>query len=225
MEAFFVVGIGPGDPDYLIPRARAVIEDSHTLVGAPRHLALFRGLGKEEVVLTGSFPGAFERIRRRAPEERISVLVSGDPGLYSLLGLISAQFPRQEYRVIPGVSSVQLAAAQTGRPWQEDRVINIHGRPLEDLEPVLAESRRSFVLTDRENSPARAARWLMERGAGDRAVTIAERLSYADERVTETSLVELSRGEESEEKSPSKEKPWRADLCVMIIEGACTASG
>ncbi len=173
----------------------------------------------------------FDGIRRRAPEERISVLVSGDPGLYSLLGMISAEFPREEYRVIPGISSVQLAAARTGRPWQEDRVINIHGRPLDALEPVLAEGRRSFVLTDRENSPARAARWLMERGSGDRPVTIAERLSYADERVTETSLVELSRGEGATQAGAlkkSKEEelwPWRADLCVMIIEGACTASG
>jgi precorrin-6y C5,15-methyltransferase (decarboxylating) CbiE subunit len=131
--------------------------------------------------------------------------------MYSLLNMVSAEFSPEEYRVIPGVSSIQLAAAKTGIPWQEDRIINVHGRSLDALEPVLEERKRSFLLTDRNNSPPRVAKWLLDHGAGNRRVTIAERLSYSDERITSTDLEELARGREFE-------------LCVMIVEGASMES-
>ena len=38
-----VVGIGPGDPAYLLPQARAAIHDARVLVGARSPILLMRG--------------------------------------------------------------------------------------------------------------------------------------------------------------------------------------
>ena len=34
-----VVGIGPGDPAYLLPKAQKIIENAHIIVGGKRALA------------------------------------------------------------------------------------------------------------------------------------------------------------------------------------------
>ena len=58
----------------------------------------------------------------------MAVLVSGDPGLYSLAERLLRRFGRENCRVTPAVSSVQVAFARLGLSWDNVRVISAHGR-------------------------------------------------------------------------------------------------
>ena len=55
-----VVGIGPGDTQYLTPRAQQAISLAEVLVGGKRHLATFGGHGRETRLLDADLLGLLE---------------------------------------------------------------------------------------------------------------------------------------------------------------------
>ena len=60
--------------------------------------------------------------------QRVVVLVSGDPGLFSLGRNIVERFGRENCEVIAAVSSVQVAFARLGLDWGDARIVSAHGR-------------------------------------------------------------------------------------------------
>jgi precorrin-6y C5,15-methyltransferase (decarboxylating) CbiE subunit len=205
---FSVVGIGPGSLDYLLPAAEQEIKNSDLLVGGSRHLELFSGLNKKTFVLDGRISEFADFIRSNKEKHKIAVLVSGDPGYYSLLGLVRKNFDPSEYIVIPGISSFQLAFARVKLEWKDAQLLSLHGRPLTILDKYISEDEGTggtlALLTDKNNTPYKISGYLISKGCRDRKVFIAENLSYPDEKITETTLKNV------------KEKDVY-NLCVMII--------
>jgi len=74
------------------------------------------------------------------------VLVSGDPGLYSLAARITGRFGRTNCEIIPGISSVQFAFARLGMIWEDAQIISLHnGGALPEAE-ALRERKRIALL-------------------------------------------------------------------------------
>ena len=48
-------------------------------------------------------------IARELKEHEVVVMVSGDPGYYSLLDALQRNFEQEKIEVIPGISAMQLA--------------------------------------------------------------------------------------------------------------------
>jgi cobalt-precorrin-7 (C5)-methyltransferase len=117
MNKVYIIGIGSGTEDYLLPIARKEIESSDCLIGGRRALRLFQPLHKEEQLMVGDFDQVIPFLLKERENKKISVLVSGDPGLYSFLGMISQVLKKEDYVVIPGVSTVQIAFAKIGERW------------------------------------------------------------------------------------------------------------
>ena len=104
-----VVGIGPGDPAYLLPKAQKTIENARILVGGKRALADFSHSGARECAIGADIPGVLAFIRDALAADDVVVMVSGDPGYYSLLDALRRSFPIGQIEVIPGISSLQFA--------------------------------------------------------------------------------------------------------------------
>ncbi len=107
------------------------------------------------------------------------VLASGDPGLFGVLRLVRSRLPDAEVEVLPGVSSVALAFARAGLPWDDAVVVSAHGR---ELAPALAACRahpKVAVLTSDGRDAAQLASALQ--GSG-RRLFVAERLGLPGER-------------------------------------------
>ncbi len=213
MGRFTVVGLGPGSPEYLLPLARQVIEEAETLAGGRRHLAPFEGGKKKLIFLENGLESLLDAVDSRRESERIALLLSGDPCIFSLLGRIAARFSPGDYEVVPGLSSFQLLFARlASRPcpagtkeppessgarrhgffWNDVRLESLHGRSLDSAAALLGEDRRTLFFLDSENSGPAVAAFLRKRGFPDRPVTLAERLGYRNERICETSLFNLS---------------------------------
>ena len=185
MNRFVVVGMGPGEGDYILPAGEAAIRGADVLLGDERHLARYpnkRGI---------PFPRGTERMLEAIDRERragsLAVLVSGDPCLYSLHRSIAERFSAEEYELVPGLSSLQLACARARVPWDDALLVSVHGRPLSELERVPAEG-SAVVFTDAERNAAVVARFLSHRLGPDRRCVVGERLGYADERVVDSNL-------------------------------------
>ena len=116
----FVVGCGPGARS-ILPTLRRAVAEAEALVGSRRLLDLFADGGRQErTVVEGDVAAALAAIEtHRAAGRRVAVLVSGDPGLFSLARCVAERFGRANCRFIPGVSSVQLAFARLGLDWSD----------------------------------------------------------------------------------------------------------
>jgi precorrin-6Y C5,15-methyltransferase (decarboxylating) len=195
MGRFTVVGIGPGDASYLLPAASEAIAEADTLLGAPRHLALYESSGKTLLGFDSGIDAALDEIAARKERESVALLLSGDPCFFSLLGRVSERFSPAEYRVVPGIGSFQLLFSRLGIPWNDVILASLHGRPLERAADMIREGRRTLFLLDGTNTAPAVASFLLRMGLPDRGATYAERLGYTDERIVGTTLSEVSRTE------------------------------
>jgi cobalt-precorrin-7 (C5)-methyltransferase len=205
MNKVYIIGIGSGTEDYLLPIARKEIESSDCLVGGRRALRLFQPLHKEERLLEGNFEQVIPFLLKERENKKISILVSGDPGLYSFLGTVSQVLKKEDYVVIPGVSTVQIAFARIGERWEDATLLSLHGRKMDDLAARVQSSKKTFLFTDPGFPPEKIAASLLEKGVENRRAIMMENLTYPDERIVDTDLKSLS-GMEG------------FGLCVMIIK-------
>lgn len=208
-----VVGIGPGNPDYLLPIARQKISEAKILVAGKRANLTYNkiangGKGAEKsIAVTGDIAGVMRFIADELAHHDVTVLVSGDPGYYSLLDAIRREFPAEVIEVIPGISAMQLAFAKIALPWHDADLLSFHGRVPAKEQLQYQSGRILGMLSDRQyNSQTipqvlQAASW-----PKSAACYICSRLSYADEKIIATTLGEA-------EKLPAY------SFCIVIVKG------
>lgn len=184
-----VVGIGPGSPDYLLPVAKQAIEKARIIVGNKRALKTFAPDGAETRVIDGDIRGSLSYIKDKSNQDNVVVMVSGDPGFYSMLAALKTEFPPERLIVIPGVSSVQLAFARIGQVWQDASLISFHGRIAPDAEITYTPGKKLGILTDSKHNPSTIAEiLLLNNWPLTTAVWLCANLSYENERILETNL-------------------------------------
>ncbi len=205
MNKVYIIGIGSGTEDYLLPIARKEIETSDCLIGGRRALRLFQPLHKEERLLEGSFEQVIPFLLEEREKKKIAVLVSGDPGLYSFLGTISQVLRKEDYVVIPGISTVQIAFAKIGERWEDATLLSLHGRKMDDLVAKVENSKKTFLFTDPGFPSEKIAAYLLEKGVENRRAIVMENLTYPDERIVDADLNHIARMD-------------GFGLCVMIIK-------
>src|SRR5262245_13120423 len=88
----FVVGIGPGHHDHMTYRAKQVIEESEVVIGYDTYISLVEDLieGKEiyRYPMTQEVDRANQAIYFAENGRIVSLVSSGDPGIYGMIGLI-----------------------------------------------------------------------------------------------------------------------------------------
>lgn len=160
------------------------------MIGSKRLLALFPEAACEKVAEGADTAKVIMEIEARLGKGKIAVLVSGDPGLHSLARPVIRRFGAAQCRVVPGVSSVQLAFARIGLEWSDAKIISAHaGDPAMDLDALCAENKIA-VLGGRKES----AVWvhgLVENLDDNRAIFVCENLSLPNEKVEEVEPLEL----------------------------------
>ncbi|OIQ12743.1 precorrin-6y C5,15-methyltransferase (decarboxylating) subunit CbiE [Neomoorella thermoacetica] len=193
-----VIGVGPGSPEYLTPAARRAALAAEILVGGPRALQLFADLPREKQVIGGDLEKIYSFLLQVRPRPT-AVLVSGDPGFFSLLGWLKRKFPEEEIRVIPGISSIQLAFARLGQGWEGATFLSLHGRPLATLEPYLphlaAGSIKMVLLTGGTSTPSALGRYLADKGLAKLRLWIGTDLGTEQEQTAWLTAVELAAGD------------------------------
>ena len=127
MKPIKIIGCGPGGRDYLTGVAQKALETAQVLVGAEHLLALFTGTSAQQIMVNGTMSDVLNQLEALR-EQQICVLVSGDSGLFSLAQLVISRFGRDNCRVIPGISSVQVAFSRLALSWSSALFISAHGR-------------------------------------------------------------------------------------------------
>lgn len=131
MKKLFVVGIGPGDAQYLTPQARQALNQSHHIVGyslyvdlltplLTRHQCHRFAIGEEQQRVDHSLKLALQG-------ETTSLVSSGDAGIYAMASLLLETLqlkhpdePSLAIEFIPGISAMQVLASRVGAPLGHD---------------------------------------------------------------------------------------------------------
>ena len=105
-----------------------------------------------------------------AAGEPVVLLASGDPLWFGIGRLLLQHIPPERLRFHPAPTSLQLAFARLGRPWQDAGWVSLHGREPEPLAQRLQQRPVSLaVLTDPSRGGADEVRRLL-RASGLEAV-------------------------------------------------------
>ncbi len=128
-KKLFVIGLGPGDARHMTPAARAAIESSSIVTGYQVYLDLITPLLDDKETFSTGMRQETERcreaLRRAAQGAVVSLVCSGDAGIYGMAGLVlelqQLEGPAEvEVEIVPGISAVQGAAALLGAPLMHD---------------------------------------------------------------------------------------------------------
>ncbi|HMQ25700.1 MAG TPA: precorrin-3B C(17)-methyltransferase [Acidimicrobiales bacterium] len=129
-----VVGLGPGDPRWLLPEARSAIENTTHLVGYQTYLDMVPA----DLVGDRQLHGSDNRVELdraglaldlAAAGERVAVVSSGDPGVFAMAAAVfeaqhapgaPATWSSVDVVVVPGVTAALAAAARAGAPLGHD---------------------------------------------------------------------------------------------------------
>nr|WP_092067679.1 precorrin-6y C5,15-methyltransferase (decarboxylating) subunit CbiE [Dendrosporobacter quercicolus]NSL46716.1 precorrin-6y C5,15-methyltransferase (decarboxylating) subunit CbiE [Dendrosporobacter quercicolus DSM 1736]SDL61464.1 precorrin-6Y C5,15-methyltransferase (decarboxylating) [Dendrosporobacter quercicolus] len=187
-----VAGIGPGSPDYLLPVAKQAIDAAKVIVGSKRALAAFAPESAVQKTIGGDIDEVLQFIEAYRKRGDVVVMVSGDPGYFSLLAALRTLFPPEQLTVIPGVSSFQTAFARLALPWQDAELISMHGRQPQTDRLTYRPGKKLGMLTDPCYQPARIAGLLLELGwPASTPAWICAGLSYDGEEIIRSDLARL----------------------------------
>ena len=178
-----LVGLGCGTQATITAEGRQALTCAALILGAPRLL---------EDLPEGCTENRIAAVRAReivshllsAAAETACVVFSGDTGFYSGCAPLAALLREAKipFRILPGISSVQLLSARLGEPWQDWLLCSAHGTACDAVSAV-SQGKRTFFLTGGAVTPATLCRALTEAGLGDLPVTVGENLSYPNERI------------------------------------------
>ncbi|MEL7632613.1 MULTISPECIES: precorrin-6y C5,15-methyltransferase (decarboxylating) subunit CbiE [Sporomusa] len=188
-----VVGIGPGSPDYVLPVVSRRIAQARVLVGSKRALDTFAAGGQVTRIIDKDINGVLDFIEEQLASQDVVVMVSGDPGFYSMLVAVRKRFAPESITVIPGISSAQLAFARVAEVWQDAALISMHGRTAADEVLRYRPGHKLGILTDTQHNPACISRILLAFGWPEAAhVWLCANLSYDNEVVAAMTLAEAT---------------------------------
>ncbi|GAB3030346.1 cobalt-precorrin-7 (C(5))-methyltransferase [Natronobiforma cellulositropha] len=230
-EAVTLVGVGPGNIEFLTPRGERHLREADVVVGFETVVSLVEPvLESETAVLTCGYRDETETLERfaervEAGEHGVAVAM-GDPNHsgYQFVGKVEAALAAagvgRPVRIVPGISSLQVAASRARTPMEETTFVTLHKRgPIDgDLERLARDAgERHLLVLPRpfDWMPESIAAFLRERGTDpDLEALVLERLTHEDEAVHRFSLEELA-GLERE--GTSREDTPFSDLSVLAV--------
>ena len=188
MSEVFVVGLGPGDPQFLTAQAQSALTQAEVLCGYTVYLDLIRPYFPEKEFYSTGMTRELDRCRWALETARagrkVALVCSGDAGVYGMaspLLELAEEFPDVPVEVIPGLTAALSGGAVLGAPLAHDFcVISLSDRltPWAVIEKRLAAAAMGdFCIAlynpaskGRPDYLARAVRILLEQGKAPETV-------------------------------------------------------
>lgn len=197
----YIIGIGPGASEYLTKKAIDTVKMSDYTVGSTRAIELFDDVQNKLAFNVKELLDTLEKgVQLACDGNTVSILSTGDPGFSGVLNTVlrisgEKDFPKENIEVIPGISSLQLAAAKCHIQWDNANVMTFHGREnIKDILPVINNGKVTIALPSRKVKDM--AQFLLDNGIeNERKVVVCERLSYPDEKIVSATLKDIADSE------------------------------
>lgn len=126
-----MVGIGPGARNEISQRALDALKNSETIVGYKLYIELVKDIIKTKQIIATAMRKEIKRVEMAIQEaltgKTVSIISSGDPGVYGMAGLVLEVIARQNrdlpVEIISGIPAANAAAAVLGAPLMHDYAV------------------------------------------------------------------------------------------------------
>lgn len=190
-EPVIVIGVVGNRLDDLPPARLGELRAAPVVIGAAR----FRN---EVLALNPNFipiaPRLYDTLAAADLSRGAVVIASGDPGFFGATRVLAGLVGPERLRIHPGPSSVAVAFARLGLPWDDAVVVSAHGRPLDEAIAAAGTNPKVAYLLSPENPAQVLGAALEQLGRGGDAMVVAERLGHLDERITGATVSEIATG-------------------------------
>ena len=218
-----VVGLGPGDSEWVTPQSRRELAAATDLIGYGPYLDRVP-LRPGQVRHPSDNTDEPERARlacELAEQGRaVAVVSSGDPGVFAMATAVleeAKQWPSVAVRVIPGMTAAQAVASRVGAPLGHDyAVLSLSDRlkPWEVISERLSAAAASDLVLAIYNPASKSRTWqvqamrdlLLEHRDAGTPVVIGRDVSGPNESVTVVRLADLD--------------PAAVDMRCLLIVGS-----
>ncbi|MFB3167531.1 precorrin-3B C(17)-methyltransferase [Neobacillus sp. 179-C4.2 HS] len=128
----FVVGFGPGDREHITNRAVVALQQSDCIIGYKTYVELIEPfVTAKSIVSTGmteEVSRAQDAVKKAEAGHIVSVISSGDSGVYGMAGLVYEVLIEKGWtekdgiavEIVPGISAINSCASLLGAPVMHD---------------------------------------------------------------------------------------------------------
>lgn len=224
-----IVGLGPGDPDWITPAAARAVAEATDVIGYGPYVARLpdrpgqtRHASDNRVELDRSR----HALQLAAEGRTVAVVSGGDPGVFAMAAAVfeaveagDPAWRGLDIRVEPGISAMLAAASRLGAPLGGDFCalsLSDNLKPWEIVEKRLRLALEADLAICLYNPLSKARPWQLGRAfeivrevrAADALILFARAVGRPDERLAIRTVAE-ARAEE-------------ADMATLVIVGAST---
>jgi precorrin-6Y C5,15-methyltransferase (decarboxylating) len=187
-----VIGIGDDGFEALPNNVRQLITDADVLLGTERTLSLVPKSKAERHVISSDLNQLVAAIEK-AGDQRVVLLVYGDPMFYGLARYVCDKLGKDRFVVVPHVSSMQLAFARVMETWEEAYLTDLAKHPLDAVLEKIRTAQKVGLFTTDQCGPAHVAKALVDRHIDYFTAYVCENLGARDERVTRGTLAQIAK--------------------------------
>jgi precorrin-6y C5,15-methyltransferase (decarboxylating) CbiE subunit len=129
LSKVYAVGVGPGSSDYVTKKVKEIIEKSDIVVGYKYTLKTIEDLlfGKEVYEITmQNQEDIYQKVQKNLEEKTLVVPFTGDVNFSESEVVDRLIEIFGDVKIVPGISSIQVAAAKARVPLDKSRVITMH---------------------------------------------------------------------------------------------------
>ena len=127
MGQLFVVGIGPGSPEYMTEQARAALDTAEVLCGYTTYIELIRPYYHDKRYISTPMTRELDRCRAALAIAdgggSAALVCSGDAEVYGMAAPVlelAAEYPNAEIEIVPGITAALSGGAALGAPLGHD---------------------------------------------------------------------------------------------------------
>jgi cobalt-precorrin 5A hydrolase/precorrin-3B C17-methyltransferase len=173
-----IIGLGPGDPDWLAPGARRELARATDIVGYGPYVEMAGPFAAHQATHVSDNREEMARARHAltlaAVGRSVAVVSSGDPGVFAMAaavlealhGSVEPAWHGVELVIVPGISAAHAAAARAGAPLGHDFCalsLSDNLKPWDIIERRLDLAAAADLVLALYNPASRARPWQIER--------------------------------------------------------------
>ena len=129
MGKVFAVGVGPGSPNYVTETVRKIIVGADVVVGYKYTLDVIADLIKDKkihVITMSDQEKTYQRVKKELGDGFLVIPFTGDVNFSESEVVDRLVEIFGDVELVPGISSIQVAASKTQVPLDKSKVITMH---------------------------------------------------------------------------------------------------
>lgn len=188
-----VVGCGVS-PECISTKTRKKVLEADVIAGGKRLLDFFPEFKGRKIVLKSGILEIISELKRLSANKRIAILASGDPLFHGVAALVARHFNEDEFEIIPNISAMQSLFSKLKTPWDNAKLLSIHGARKIGFRNTLSSSIAAIYCDNKTTAAVLAAKFVESFPVcGKRSAVLAENLGMENENIQTFSLSRISK--------------------------------